>query len=87
MDESVHTQQVNEIEETVQMWYSQSVLRRTNWLYTVDALRPNTIIYLNVSWEIMELLCDYATHFMLMGTVLQFVKTRGASESLRNRSS
>ena len=87
MDKSVHTQQVNEIEETVQTWYSQSVLRRTNWLYTVDALRPNNIIYLNVSWEIMELLRDYATHFMLMGTVLQFVKTRGASESLRNRSS
>ena len=67
MDVSNHTQQVDEIEETVQTWHPRSVLRRTNWLYRVDVLRPNDILYLNVLWETIELLRDYATHFKLMG--------------------
>ena len=87
MDVSNHTQQVDEIEETVRTWHPRSVLRRTNWLYRVDALRPNDVLYLNVLWETIELLRDYATHFMLMGAVLFVVKTRGVSESLRNRCS
>ena len=56
---------VDDIERHVNTWYPRNILRRTNWLYRVDALRPHDIQEMDNLWELCELLKDDATQFII----------------------
>ena len=42
---------VNDIESELETWRPQDVLRQTNWLYRVDALRNYDRHEMSVIWE------------------------------------
>ena len=57
---------VDDIKHYVNNWYPREVLRRTNWFYRVDALRPHDIREMNILWELCGLLKNYATQFIIL---------------------
>ena len=46
-------------------WYPRDILRRTNWLYRIDALRPHDRREMQVLWDLTWLFQEYATQFLL----------------------
>ena len=56
---------IDNVEESVREWRPRDVLRRTNWLYRVDALRPRDIREMKTLKELVELYQTYAEQFVL----------------------
>ena len=50
-----------DIESELETWRPRDVLRRTNWLYRVDALRNYDRREMSIIWKITELYKGYAT--------------------------
>ena len=46
-------------------WFPRDILRRTNWLYRIDALRNHDIREMNLIWELADLCQFYAQAFLL----------------------
>ena len=46
---------IDNVEQGLHSWYPRDILRRTNWLYRVDALRPHDMREMSVLWELTEL--------------------------------
>ena len=55
---------IDDVDQGFQSWYPRDILRRTNWLYRVDALCPHDIREMSVLWELTELFWYYATQFI-----------------------
>ena len=56
---------IENIEENIASWYPRDILRRTNWLYRVDALRPHDIREMCIMWELAELFQGYAYQYII----------------------
>ena len=54
-----------DIERELQLWYLRTILRRTNWLHRIDALRPHDIREMNILWDLSEICHGYATQFVI----------------------
>ena len=53
------------------IWLPRDILRRTNWLYRVDALRGYDVREMNVLWELSELCQNYATQLLVLMQVMK----------------
>ena len=70
MDASSRSNSLARIESYFSRWHPRAVLRRTNWLYRVDALYLNDVTYLDTLQDNIVLLRDYPSQFRIMATVL-----------------
>ena len=61
---------IENIEENIASWYPRDILRRTNWLYRVDALRPHDIREMSIMWELAELFQGYATQYIIWAYII-----------------
>ena len=64
---------VDDIEHRINNWYPRDVLRRTNWLYRVDALRPHDLREMDIIWELCELMQEYASRFIILAYSLRAI--------------
>lgn len=48
--------------ERAREWFSHNIIRRTNWLYRVDALRPHDIREMDVLSKLVYLFRGYIMH-------------------------
>ena len=87
MDSSSEQDSVDEIERAVSLWRPRAVLRRTNWMYRVDSLRPLDIDHLHLLWDNVIMLREYALQFLIWGSVLSHLKVFGESDYIRGRCS
>ena len=55
---------IDDVDQAIHSWYPRDILRRTNWLYRVDALRPHDIREMLVLWELTQTFRYYATLFI-----------------------
>ena len=67
---------VGDAEESLRQWRPRAVLRRTNWLYRIDALRPRDIREMQLLRELVELYQSYAEQFILWSKSLQLYRNR-----------
>ena len=67
---------IDNVEQSVREWRPRDVLRRTNWLYRVDALRPRDIREMNTLKELVELYQTYAEQFVLWAQTLTIFASR-----------
>jgi hypothetical protein len=51
---------VSDVEDAIDEWYPRALLRRTNWLYRVDALRPSDVRDMNVLLHSIQLCQSHA---------------------------
>ena len=65
MESTSEQDSVDEIERAVSLWRPRAVLRRTNWMYRVDALRPLDIDHLHLLWDNVIILREYALQFLI----------------------
>jgi preprotein translocase subunit SecY len=63
MDPSSESRSIEDIEQAVWGWRPCAVLRRTNWLYRIDALRSNDIDHLNLLWSNVIIQRETAVQF------------------------
>ena len=64
---------VEETENELNNWYPRDVLRRTNWMYRVDALRPHDIREMSSLWELCVIYKDYAIQFLIWAYSLRTI--------------
>ena len=62
---------VEEVNEILHQWYPRHVLRRTNWMYRLDSLRPRDTCEMSGFLDLAVLLRNYASHLFLWGTSLR----------------
>ena len=74
---------IDNVEQSVREWRPRDVLRRTNWLYRVDALRPRDIREMNTLKELVELYQTYAEQFVLWAQALTIFASRTYSTCLQ----
>ena len=60
MDPSSERRSTHDIDQAVCGWRPRAILRRTNWLYSVDALRSNDVDHLNLLWSNVIVQREYA---------------------------
>ena len=60
MDPSSELRSIHDIEQALWSWRPRAILRRTNWLYRVDALRSNDVDHLNLLWSNVIVQREYA---------------------------
>ena len=72
---------------TVWSWSPRAILRRTNWLYRVDALRSNDVGYLNLLWSNVVILREYVMQFLVWAFILTHLKVNDTSEEIKLRCS
>ena len=63
MNQASDEHTIDHIERSVSSWYPWAVLRRTNWLYRVDALRPADVHHLTLLWDHVVIMREYAMQF------------------------
>ena len=67
---------IGDAEERLRQWRPRAVLRRTNWLYRIDALRPRDLRDMEVLRDLVELYQSYAEQFVIWSRTLQIFRTR-----------
>ena len=87
MESSSEQGSVDEIERAVVLWRPRAVLRQTNLMYRVDALRPLDVDHLHLLWDNVIILRKYTLQFLIWGSVLSHLKVFGASHYIRDRCS
>ena len=73
MSDNDEESSIDDIDDELNNWYPRDVLRRTNWLYRVDALRPHDMREMDTLWELCELCKDYATQFIIWAYSLRSI--------------
>ena len=76
---------VSNIENVVSQWHPRDVLRRTNWLYRVDALRPRDVRDMSVLMDLVILCQTHAQQFVIWGYSLRFASRRHNSDIRSSR--
>ena len=76
---------VSDIENVVSQWHPRDILRRTNWLYRVDALRPRDVRDMNVLMDLVTLCQTHAQQFVIWGYSLRFASRRPNSNVRSSR--
>ena len=66
-------------------WFPRDILRRTNWLYRVDALRPHDIRELSIIGELVFLYRDYAMKFLIWAHSLTAIARNSLNSNFSNR--
>ena len=69
---------IDDIETAISRWRPRDVLRRTNWLYRIDALRPRDVREMQLLLDLVNLYQDYAEMFMAWGHALKFISERSS---------
>ena len=87
MEYSSEHDSVDYIERDVSSWSPRAVLRRTNWMYHVDAIHPLNVDHLHLPWDNVVLLREYALQFLIWGFVLSHLKFFGSSDEIKHRCS
>ena len=85
MDPSSGRRSIDDIEQAVWGWRPRAVLRRTNWLYRVDALRSNDVDHLNLLWSNVILQRETAMQFLIWGFILTHLKRNASSREIKLR--
>ena len=85
MESSDQQDRLDEVENAVTRWHPRAILRRTNWLYHVDALRPTDLTYLNSLQDVIIILREYATQFLTMAGIWVHLKVHGRTVDIRER--
>ena len=57
----------------MRQWYPRDLLRRTNWLHRVDALRIHDIREMRLLWEATSMIQDYCHMFVIWANVIMSV--------------
>ena len=57
----------------MRQWYPRDLLRRTNWLHRVDALRIHDIREMRLLWEATSMIQDYCHMFVIWENVIMLV--------------
>ena len=65
-------------------WFPRDILRRTNWLYRVDALRPHDIRELSIIGELVFLYRDYAMKFLIWAHSLTAIARSSLNSQFSN---
>ena len=73
---------VSDIEDAVDEWLPRAALRRTNWLYLVDALRPLDFRQMNSLYDAIHMCQSYAKQFIIWANVLRFYRNRNMTEEM-----
>ena len=55
---------IENVKRDIRLWFPRNILRRTNWLYRVDALRNHDIREMNILWEVASLFLQYSNLFL-----------------------
>ena len=76
---------IDDIEAAISRWRPRDVLRRTNWLYRIDALRPRDVREMQLFLELVHLYQDYAEMFIGWGHALNFVSEQSSPYQSRAR--
>ena len=64
-DDDVSEEANNDESDLGNQWIPRDILRRTNWLYRIDALRNHDIREMQMIWDLTELCEGYATQFIM----------------------
>ena len=62
------------------MWFPQSILRQTNWLHWVDALRNHYIREMTMSWELSVLCLDYFNVHVALAAVMKTIMSTNITQ-------
>ena len=76
---------VSDIEDAVDEWLPRAALRRTNWLYRVDALRPRDYRDMSCVYDAINMCQSYAKQCIIWGNVLRFFRNRIMTEDMSCR--
>ena len=76
---------VSDVEDAIDEWYPRAVLRRTNWLYRVDALRPSDVRDMHELLQSIQLCQAHAQQFVIWANVLRFIRSRRMCEDTSRR--
>ena len=82
MDADSH---LSDIEDTANQWRPRDFLRRTNWLYRVDALRLRDIREMRTFTELFYLCQHHAQQFIVWAWALRYFSTNPLSEEYSAR--
>ena len=59
----------------MRQWYPRNILRRTNWLHRIDALRVHDIREMNILLELADIILEHCNQFVLWAHLIQhFIK-------------
>ena len=72
----------DEFEGMVLEWYPRDSLRRTNWLYRVDALRPHDIREMEVLWDLCNAFRGYAVALLAVGASYRLALSRRGDDNV-----
>ena len=64
-DDDVNEEANNDESNLGNQWIPRDILRRTNWLYRIDALRNHNMRGMQVIWELTEIRERYTTQFII----------------------
>ena len=64
---------VDGVDGLVRHWHPRAILRRTNWLHQIDALRVHDIREMNLLWEIASICLEQCNQFVLWVYVVKHV--------------
>ena len=67
---------IDDVEQSISQWRPRDVLRRTNWLYRVDALRPRDVREMDTLIQLVDLYQTHAEEFVIWGHALQIIRDR-----------
>lgn len=70
-----------EVEENLRNWFPRNIIRRTNWLYRIDALRNHDIREMNLLWEILSLFLEQCEQFVVWTFMIKHLMIN-ASDSI-----
>ena len=62
---------MDELESNDPNWYPRDILRRTNWLHRVDALRNYDIRETGLLWEVASLCLEQCSQFIIWAHVVK----------------
>jgi len=64
---------VDDLDDMVRRWHPRRILRRTNWLHRIDALRVHDIREMNILWEVASICLEQCYQFVIWAYVVKSV--------------
>ena len=64
---------IDNLERSIIQWCPRDMLRRTNWLYRIDALRPRDVREMDTLKELVDLYQTYAEEFIVWDCALKTI--------------
>ena len=64
---------MEDLDDMIRRWHPRAILRRTNWLHRIDALRVHDIREMNILWEVVSICLKHCNQFVIWAYVVKSV--------------